>query len=232
MNWWRAALGSKMNTSGVLPPEKMELDLEIPSSLVQTDGHLRRSNSAPMINGLRFLQYDIVTLIYCIMFHWMCLSFCHTCWYITLTSWAADTWHMVEFVIPVITPKCSRERSCVVGEIALQLSTGPTWYNTLLNTFTQVMCDLFLIECSLLHTHPSLQVPSSPIRVPSTRLHQIKQVRKGRSLTCLEMFHVGKEACQTTVSLSSHREWWCLKNMLERQFGVHRAIDLTGLINW
>lgn len=52
MNWWRAALASKMNNSGVLPQEKMELDLEIPSSLVQTDGHLRRSNSAPMINGL------------------------------------------------------------------------------------------------------------------------------------------------------------------------------------
>ncbi|XP_031645654.1 protein FAM122B isoform X2 [Oncorhynchus kisutch] len=33
--------------------EKMELDLEIPSSLVQSDGQLRRSNSAPMINGLR-----------------------------------------------------------------------------------------------------------------------------------------------------------------------------------
>lgn len=43
-----------MNNSGVLPQEKMELDLEIPSSLVQSDGHLRRSNSAPMINGLRF----------------------------------------------------------------------------------------------------------------------------------------------------------------------------------
>lgn len=37
-----------------MPQEKMELDLEIPSSLVQSDGHLRRSNSAPMINGLRF----------------------------------------------------------------------------------------------------------------------------------------------------------------------------------
>lgn len=55
MNWGQAALASKMNNSGgVLPQEKMELDLEIPSSLVQTDGHLRRSNSAPMINGLRF----------------------------------------------------------------------------------------------------------------------------------------------------------------------------------
>uniref|UniRef100_A0A3P8WHI5 PABIR family member 2 n=1 Tax=Cynoglossus semilaevis TaxID=244447 RepID=A0A3P8WHI5_CYNSE len=32
--------------------EKMELDLEIPTSVVQTDGQLRRSNSAPMINGL------------------------------------------------------------------------------------------------------------------------------------------------------------------------------------
>ncbi|XP_062272499.1 P2R1A-PPP2R2A-interacting phosphatase regulator 1-like [Scomber scombrus] len=41
-----------MNNSGVMPQEKMELDLDIPSSLLQTDGHLRRSNSAPMINGL------------------------------------------------------------------------------------------------------------------------------------------------------------------------------------
>lgn len=43
---------STMNNSGLMPQEKMELDLDIPS-LVQTDGHLRRSNSAPMINGLR-----------------------------------------------------------------------------------------------------------------------------------------------------------------------------------
>lgn len=42
-----------MNNPGVLQQEKMDLDLDIPSSLVQTDGHLRRSNSAPMINGLR-----------------------------------------------------------------------------------------------------------------------------------------------------------------------------------
>lgn len=41
-----------MNNPGVLQQEKMDLDLDIPSSLVQTDGHLRRSNSAPMINGL------------------------------------------------------------------------------------------------------------------------------------------------------------------------------------
>lgn len=44
-----------MNSSEVLPQEKMELDLEIPS-LVQSDGHLRRSNSAPMINGLRLIN--------------------------------------------------------------------------------------------------------------------------------------------------------------------------------
>lgn len=50
-----------MNNSGVMPQEKMELDLDIPSSLVQTDGHLRRSNSAPMINGLRF--YNITVTI-------------------------------------------------------------------------------------------------------------------------------------------------------------------------
>lgn len=30
----------------------MELDLEIPASLTQSDGHLRRASSAPMINGL------------------------------------------------------------------------------------------------------------------------------------------------------------------------------------
>ncbi|XP_037833517.1 protein FAM122B isoform X4 [Kryptolebias marmoratus] len=41
-----------MNNSGVMPQEKMELDLEVASSLAQADGHLRRSNSAPMINGL------------------------------------------------------------------------------------------------------------------------------------------------------------------------------------
>ncbi|XP_061757679.1 protein FAM122B isoform X2 [Nerophis ophidion] len=41
-----------MLNSGVLQQEKMELDLHSPSSLVQSDGQLRRSNSAPMINGL------------------------------------------------------------------------------------------------------------------------------------------------------------------------------------
>ncbi|XP_041930435.1 protein FAM122B isoform X2 [Alosa pseudoharengus] len=41
-----------MNDQEIMSQEKMELDLEIPSSLVQSDGHLRRSNSAPMINGL------------------------------------------------------------------------------------------------------------------------------------------------------------------------------------
>ncbi|XP_057206040.1 protein FAM122B isoform X1 [Triplophysa rosa] len=38
-----------MNNQGIMPQEKMELDL--PSSL-QSDGNLRRSNSEPMINGL------------------------------------------------------------------------------------------------------------------------------------------------------------------------------------
>ncbi|TNN51844.1 Protein FAM122A [Liparis tanakae] len=41
-----------MNNSGGFAQEKMELDLEIPSSPTQTEGLLRRSNSAPMINGL------------------------------------------------------------------------------------------------------------------------------------------------------------------------------------
>ncbi|XP_072518959.1 protein FAM122B isoform X3 [Salminus brasiliensis] len=41
-----------MNNQGGMSQEKMELDLDIPASLVQGDGHLRRSNSEPMINGL------------------------------------------------------------------------------------------------------------------------------------------------------------------------------------
>ncbi|XP_063046417.1 protein FAM122B isoform X2 [Engraulis encrasicolus] len=41
-----------MNEPGTMSHEKMELDLEIPTALVSGDGHLRRSNSAPMINGL------------------------------------------------------------------------------------------------------------------------------------------------------------------------------------
>ncbi|KAJ8407187.1 hypothetical protein AAFF_G00288630 [Aldrovandia affinis] len=41
-----------MNNSGAIQQETMELDLEIPGSLTQSDGYLRRSNSAPMINVL------------------------------------------------------------------------------------------------------------------------------------------------------------------------------------
>uniref|UniRef100_A0A672HP86 Protein FAM122A-like n=1 Tax=Salarias fasciatus TaxID=181472 RepID=A0A672HP86_SALFA len=81
-----------------MPQEKMELDLDIPSSLVQSDGHLRRSNSAPMINGLsdnsQVFQREVLR---------------------------------------------SRRNSTTV-------------------------------------VHRPNMVPSSPIRVPSTRLHQIKQV--------------------------------------------------------
>ncbi|KAF7227812.1 protein FAM122B [Nothobranchius furzeri] len=86
-----------MNNSGVMPQEKMELDLEIASSLVQADGHLRRSNSAPMINGLsdncQVFQREVL--------------------------------------------RCRRNSTTVVNR-------------------------------------PNV-VPSSPIRIPSTRLHQIKQ---------------------------------------------------------
>ncbi|XP_027864568.1 protein FAM122B isoform X2 [Xiphophorus couchianus] len=86
-----------MNNFGVMTQEKMELDLEIPAALVQSDGHLRRSNSAPMINGLsdnaQVFQREIL--------------------------------------------RCRRNSTTVVNR-------------------------------------PSM-VPSSPIRVPSTRLHQIKQ---------------------------------------------------------
>lgn len=91
------ALFSEMNSSGVMPQEKMELDLEIPASIVPSDGHLRRSNSAPMINGLsdnsQVFQKEVL--------------------------------------------RCRRNSTTVVNR-------------------------------------PNM-VPSSPIRVPSTRLHQIKQ---------------------------------------------------------
>uniref|UniRef100_I3KM30 PABIR family member 2 n=1 Tax=Oreochromis niloticus TaxID=8128 RepID=I3KM30_ORENI len=80
-----------------MPQEKMELDLEIPASIVPSDGHLRRSNSAPMINGLsdnsQVFQKEVL--------------------------------------------RCRRNSTTVVNR-------------------------------------PNM-VPSSPIRVPSTRLHQIKQ---------------------------------------------------------
>ncbi|XP_036380480.1 protein FAM122A-like [Megalops cyprinoides] len=78
--------------------EKMELDLEIASSLNQGDGQLRRSNSAPMINGLS-------------------------------------------------------DNSLVFQREVLRSRRNST---TVVN-------------------RSSLMVPSSPIRVPSTRLHQIKQ---------------------------------------------------------
>ncbi len=52
----------KMNNQGIMAQEKMELDLDIPSSLVQSEGNLRRSNSEPMINGLRWrpIAYFVV----------------------------------------------------------------------------------------------------------------------------------------------------------------------------
>lgn len=62
-----------MNEPGIMSQEKMELDLEIPSSLVQSDGHLRRSNSAPMINGLR-LEY--LTGIHMLLEHYKCFTNC------------------------------------------------------------------------------------------------------------------------------------------------------------
>ncbi|XP_048884998.1 protein FAM122B isoform X1 [Brienomyrus brachyistius] len=45
-------MSAAMNNSAVVPHERMELDLEIPSPMAQTDSLLKRSNSAPMINGL------------------------------------------------------------------------------------------------------------------------------------------------------------------------------------
>uniref|UniRef100_A0AAV2MKZ6 Uncharacterized protein n=1 Tax=Knipowitschia caucasica TaxID=637954 RepID=A0AAV2MKZ6_KNICA len=105
--------------------EKMELDLEIPSALVQTDGHLRRSNSAPMINGL------------------------------------SDT-------CPVFQREVLRSRR---------------------NSTTVV-------------NRPNM-VPSSPIRVPSTRLHQIKQ-EEGVDVMNRETAH--EREIQTAMQMSQSWE--------------------------
>uniref|UniRef100_A0A4W3IS34 PABIR family member 2 n=1 Tax=Callorhinchus milii TaxID=7868 RepID=A0A4W3IS34_CALMI len=91
--------------------EKMELDLDIPVSLSQSDGILRRSNSAPMINGL---------------------------------SDASQ----------VFQPDSLRNR---------RNST------TVMNRHSQL-------------------VPSSPVRIPSSRLHQIKQ-EEGMDLMNRETAH-------------------------------------------
>lgn len=64
-----------MNNPAVMPQEKMELDLEMPNSLVQTDGHLRRSNSAPMINGLRSLFFHLDLCAHYIMSQLLILHF-------------------------------------------------------------------------------------------------------------------------------------------------------------
>lgn len=45
-----------MNNPAMMAQEKMELDLDMPSAMLQGDGHLRRSNSEPMINGLRLIH--------------------------------------------------------------------------------------------------------------------------------------------------------------------------------
>uniref|UniRef100_A0A3P8SKD6 PABIR family member 2 n=1 Tax=Amphiprion percula TaxID=161767 RepID=A0A3P8SKD6_AMPPE len=105
-----------------MPQEKMELDLEIPSSLVQTDGHLRRSNSAPMINGLS-------------------------------------------------------DNSQVFQREVLRIRRNST---TVVN-------------------RPNM-VPSSPIRVPSTRLHQIKQVRNRAVQAAMQM----SQSWEESLSLSDN----------------------------
>uniref|UniRef100_A0A3Q3B6H6 PABIR family member 2 n=1 Tax=Kryptolebias marmoratus TaxID=37003 RepID=A0A3Q3B6H6_KRYMA len=103
-----------------MPQEKMELDLEVASSLAQADGHLRRSNSAPMINGLsdnaQVFQREVL--------------------------------------------RCRRNSTTVVNR-------------------------------------PNM-VPSSPIRIPSTRLLQIKQVRsqacRGGVQVAMQMSHSWEES--------------------------------------
>uniref|UniRef100_A0A8C6S1C2 Family with sequence similarity 122B n=1 Tax=Neogobius melanostomus TaxID=47308 RepID=A0A8C6S1C2_9GOBI len=102
--------------------EKMELDLEMPPALVQTDGHLRRSNSAPMINGL------------------------------------SDNTQVFQREVP----RSRRNSTTVVNR-------------------------------------PNM-VPSSPIRVPSTRLHQIKQVK-------LEGVACFKRSIEVQAAMQMSQSW-------------------------
>ncbi|XP_006632942.1 protein FAM122B [Lepisosteus oculatus] len=106
--------------------EKMDLDLDIPVSLTQNDGNLRRSNSAPMINGL------------------------------------SD--HSQVFQREVLRSR--RNSTTVVNR-------------------------------------QSLMVPSSPIRVPSSRLHQIKQ-EEGVDLMNRETAH--EREVQTAMQMSQSWE--------------------------
>uniref|UniRef100_A0A3Q2XGS4 PABIR family member 2 n=1 Tax=Hippocampus comes TaxID=109280 RepID=A0A3Q2XGS4_HIPCM len=113
-----------MHNSGVLSQEKMELDLESPSSLVQTEGQLRRSNSAPMINGLsdnsQVFQREVL--------------------------------------------RCRRNSTTVVNR-------------------------------------PNM-IPSSPIRVPSTRLHQIKQCK----IEALVFYFCPRREVQAAMQISQSWE--------------------------
>ncbi|XP_064829429.1 protein FAM122B isoform X2 [Oncorhynchus masou masou] len=117
--------------------EKMELDLEIPSSLVQSDGQLRRSNSAPMINGL--------------------------------------SEHSQVFQSEIL---CSRRNSTTVV------------------------------------IRPNI-VPSSPIRVPSTRLHQLKQ-EEGVDLMNRETAHEREVQAAMQMSQSWEESLSLSDNDLEK----------------
>ncbi|KAM9833132.1 protein FAM122B isoform X4 [Syngnathus typhle] len=126
-----------MHNSGVLSQEKMELDLDSPSSLGQIEGQLRRSNSAPMINGLsdnsQVFQREVL--------------------------------------------RCRRNSTTVVNR-------------------------------------PNM-VPSSPIRVPSTRLHQIKQ-EEGVDLMNRETAHEREVQAAMQISQSWEESLSLSDNDLEK----------------
>lgn len=67
--------------------------------------------------------------------------------------------HDTVALVAAITPKFSREKSCAAGETALQLSTGPTWYETFYkNTHLHSRC-LFYIMHYLLFAGPFVAHP-------------------------------------------------------------------------
>nr|XP_023700131.1 protein FAM122A-like isoform X2 [Paramormyrops kingsleyae] len=135
-----------MDNAGAMSHEKMELDLDALSSVAQSDGQLRRSNSAPMINGLSdnspvFQQETLRNRR-------------NSTTVVNRTSPVQGALFCVCVCVCVFVCVCV----CVNCERALCL--------------LEALCSHVVGDACLLLLQ---MVPSSPIRVPSTRLHQIKQ---------------------------------------------------------
>ncbi|RMC08163.1 hypothetical protein DUI87_15197 [Hirundo rustica rustica] len=154
--------------------EKMELDLELPpgSAAAPGDGGgLRRSNSAPLIHGLRQLCLDVATSL------WQdCLQEGR----VFAKSGSLQLTGQKEAVAGKGQVKAFRQRilTMVCRESAVGLSVLNSKVVLLVSDSSQVFQASVLRtrrnSTTVMNRH-SLFVPSSPIRIPSSRLHQIKQ---------------------------------------------------------